>query len=290
MKKILKLLPIVLLVFAFSCDSDDDSTKFYDEPTTGWVEFATSTSATTVSPVQETLSLPVSLRVPVYENGININYTLVPVEGDFSSIVTTDNVLNFSPNDLPGPDGSARVKSIILNFDNLDTVTDPIVFDVVLSSTDVDGVTIGLDDDSIVSYRVSTPCALNPIVDGTVYIGTSSRGGTVAQDGYPATITDLGNNVYMFDTTWGPSFIDTFAAQDLPNMFFAAVTLAIDPATLEVEILSGGSDGSDNGFGIAYDITGSGTYDTCNDAFILSVATDGIFENGISADVVLQGQ
>ena len=204
MKKILKLLPVLLFVFTMSCEDDEFDSNFSDDPTTGWVEFATPTSGTTVSPFAETLSIPVSLRVPVYENGLSVTYTLQAVEGDFSTIVTTGNTLNFLSNEFPGPEGNSKVKNIILNFQNLDTVTDPIVFDVVLTAVDVDGVSVGVDSESITSYRVSTPCPVETSDNYNVdVVGPGSPPShSVALVPVPGVA-----NQYTVSSTWGPNFV-----------------------------------------------------------------------------------
>ena len=161
MNKILQIVPILLLAFTFSCEQDDDNSRFSDDPTTGWVEFSTPTSGTTISIITEELQIPVSVRVPVYENGLTITYTLVPVQGDFSSIVTTGNSIFVEPGQNGEENGNTNLGKIVLNFSNVADLTDIVVFDVVLTGTDASGVQVGLGDNSITSYRISTPCPLD---------------------------------------------------------------------------------------------------------------------------------
>src|SRR5690606_4058843 len=155
MNNILKIIPLLLLVFTLSCEQDDNSSRFSNDPSTGWVEFATPTSGTTISIITEQLEIPVSVRVPVYENGLTINYTLQAVEGDFSSIVTTGSSTFVEPGQN-GMNGNTNLGTIVLNFANVADLTDIVVFDVVLTGTDADGVVVGLGDNSITAYRIST--------------------------------------------------------------------------------------------------------------------------------------
>jgi hypothetical protein len=160
MNNILKIVPILLLSLTLSCEQDDDNSRFSSDPTTGWVEFSTSTSGTTISIITEQLEIPVSVRVPVYENGLTITYSLQPVQGDFSSIVTTGNSIFVEPGQN-GENGNTNLGNIVLNFNNVADLTEIVVFDVVLTGTDASGVQVGLGDNSITSYRISTPCPLD---------------------------------------------------------------------------------------------------------------------------------
>jgi len=274
MKKIIKLLPILLLVFAFSCDSDDDSSRFKNNPRTGWVEFATSTSGTTVSPFAETLAIPVSMRVPIYESGINVSYTLVAVEGDFSSIVTTDSSLNF-PSVPAGPGGNPKVQNIILNFQNLSSLIAPVVFDVVLSSVDVNGVNIGVDDESITSYRISTPCAIN--TSANYNIDVSAFGADAPSHSVALTPVVGTNNQFNVTSTWGPNFVGWATGDDSFNGQFPYPGTIVINDDLTVTVISTSGDISSGG---------TGTYDSCNDVFLITMSQD-LFTTDFTVDLVM---
>ncbi|MEO6348666.1 MAG: hypothetical protein ABIO60_12235, partial [Aquaticitalea sp.] len=115
------------------------------------------------------INLPVSIRVPVYENGITINYSLVPVEGDFSSVVTSDRSVFVEPgrNDETG---DSRLGYITLNLANISSINSRIVFDVVLTGTSEDGVSIGLAGDTTQKVKRITIC---PPIDlsGPFFLG-----------------------------------------------------------------------------------------------------------------------
>lgn len=153
MKNIFKIIPLLLLAFTVSCD-ESDSRFSGEDPTSGWVEFTS--SGTTISIITEQLSIPIEVNVPVYENGLNVSYTLEPVQGDFSSIVTTgDNV--FVDPTVINRNGAA----ITLNFSGVGDLDEIVVFDVVLTAVDVNTVNVGVDDNSITRFRVSTPCPID---------------------------------------------------------------------------------------------------------------------------------
>jgi hypothetical protein len=151
MKNILKIFPVLLLAIAFSCD-ESDSRFSGEDPTSGWVEFTS--SGTTITVVTDVLEIPIQVNVPVYENGLNINYTLEPVQGDFSSIVTTDSSVYVDPSDI------YRNAAVTLNFSGVADLSEIVIFDVVLTSVS-NGVNVGVDDSSITRYRISTPCPID---------------------------------------------------------------------------------------------------------------------------------
>ncbi|WP_418637867.1 hypothetical protein [Winogradskyella sp.] len=273
MKKIIKLLPILLLVFAFSCGDDDFSENFTtDDPTTGWVEFATPNAGTTISAATETLSLPVSLRVPVYKDGLNVSYTIQAVEGDYTSILTTDDTLTFTP-DPSGANGNTRVKSIDLHFENVADLTDLVVFDVVLTAVDVNGVSIGVDDESITSYRVSTPCPI--IIADSYNVDVSALGG--AAPSHTVDFTLVGPNQYSLASTWGPNFVGWATGDDSFNGQYPYPGFIIVNDDLTVDLISDDPLSPDGG---------TGTYDSCNDVFIITL-TQGVFTTDFTVDLVM---
>jgi hypothetical protein len=169
MKHIFKILFVMLLVFTYSCD-DDEENRFRNDPTQGWVNFSTPTSGTTISIITDVLELPVVANVPTYDQDLTVSYELVPVTGDFSSIVTTGNSVVIGTESATSEGGNPKVAPILLQFDNVELLDEVVVFDVVLTAVDNSGVTVGLNDASITSYRISTPCPL----DRDAVIGTYS--------------------------------------------------------------------------------------------------------------------
>ena len=195
MKNVLKIITVLTLsLFLFQGCNELDNSRFGSQPTTGWVEFQGSGS-TTISLLTTQLELPLEINVPIYQNGLNISYTLEAVQGDFSQIVTTGSNIFVDPAD------DLRQASVVLDFANLDQLTDVVVFDVVLTGVDVTGVNVGVDENSVTTFRVSTPC---PIVVSSTYTGTSN-----GDTGYTVNLTDLGDNTYSIDTSWGLLWVDT---------------------------------------------------------------------------------
>jgi hypothetical protein len=252
MKHIFKILFVMLLVFTFSCD-DDEENRFRSNPTEGWVNFTTPTDGTTITIVTESLELPVTVNVPIFEENLVVNYELVAVEGDFNDIVTTEgNSLSFES--IPATSsGNPKVKPIKLSFANVDLLEETVVFEVVLTAVNKSGVTIGLNDESITRYRISTPCPL----DRDAVAGTYS----VAE-----VFTSGVNEGLSLAAAFGQSY---------------QVELALDPTdpTQTIFILT-------NSIGFnQYFIDGTPvTYDTCNG----TISFDGVVNLGDFSDMTIE--
>lgn len=276
MKNILKLIPILLFVFTLSCEQDDDNARFSSDPTTGWVEFSTTTSSTTISTQTESLSLPVILRVPVYKNGITVTYALEPVIGDFSNIVTTNgNTLEFLSNELPGPDGTPSIKNIELTFQNLSSTTPLTAFDVVLTAVDVDGVNIGLGENSITRYRVSTPCPT--IFSDSYNVDVTALGGTAPSHNVQLVPVPGTDNQFTVSSTWGPNFVGWATGNPGFNGQFPYPAIITVNPNLTVDVIGTGSPALSGG---------SGTYDTCSDVFLITLTQD-LFTTEFTVDIVM---
>lgn len=142
-----------LLLVLVGCDNIDDS-RFGVEPETGWVEF--NSAGETINAATTSVSIPIVINVPVFKEGIEISYELVPVEGDFSPIVN-----NVGTSVFESPVNADRRINIDFDISGVADLTEQVIFDVVLTSTSVGEVSVGVDDSSITSYRISTPCPLD---------------------------------------------------------------------------------------------------------------------------------
>jgi hypothetical protein len=285
MKNIIKFALLLLLSVTFSCSTSDG--RFKDEPTSGWVEFDVSTPGTTISPVTTQLVLPVSVNVPVYPNGLNISYELQAVQGDFTQIVSTGNNIYLDPQDLD------RDAEVVLDFQNIAGLPTVIIFDVVITGADADGVTVGIGDESITRYRVSTPC---PILVTPGYTAVSSvYNATAAPNGYAVVATEVAGMdfTYSLDTVWGPSFISTLCGGCVPSgNYKAPITFSINPTNFAITVLSGGEPaGSGNALDIPYVVGGTGSYDSCNNTLTFNLTQNLLTSGGVpgTARVVLQG-
>lgn len=154
MKNIFKFLTVLTLsLFLFQGCTKSDS-RFNDIPTDGWIEFQ-GPGLTTITVVTEQLLLPLDVNVNIYENGLNVSYEIQPVQGDFNQILTTGN------STFIDPINNFRQGAVELNFQGVADLDEIIVFDVVLTAVDELGVSIGVDENSLTTYRISTPCPLD---------------------------------------------------------------------------------------------------------------------------------
>lgn len=257
MKNTIKIVCVLLLVVAFGCSESDG--RFQDTPTSGWVSFTPPTASRTINSLTTEVKLPVSINVPKYPNGLNVSYTLQAVQGDYTSYVSASGNMYVEPvNDrFPFP-------TIDLTFSNLDNVGDLVIFDVVLQSVDQDGVTVGVDDSSITSYRITIPCTVDV---GTVYnakvysteLGLDDTNNEAFD--YTANITQLTANSWNIDSAWGPSFVANLTGNPI------YVGQFLYPATLTLN-----SDGTVTAVGTSANRPGgTGTYDPCADRFVLNL-------------------
>ncbi len=168
MKNIFKIIPYSLLLLVFGCQNEDgvNEGKFNPNPESGWVEFTR--TQTTAGQSASTVSVPVKINVPVYQDGLNIAYSFQAAEGDYTQYVTSSGGTVFADPDDYSIDNN-RIVTISIPLVNLESPRDFVTsFDVVLTSVDAGAVGIGVDEDSIVVHRVIIPCS-NPDVLPTDY-------------------------------------------------------------------------------------------------------------------------
>lgn len=177
MKNIIKILFLTLtLAFFTGCDQGDG--RFGDnDSSTGWVEFRSAATTTDQAPVS--VQIPLSINVPVYREGLNISYTLTAVEGDYTQFINATGGVAFAD-----PSDVTRSVVIDLPIQNGDLGRDFItIFDVTLTSVDADGVRIGVDNNSIITHRVTLPCSNPAVVSDTYFVGDYSIVDTMATIG-----------------------------------------------------------------------------------------------------------
>jgi hypothetical protein len=172
MKKIIKIsLVLLLIVTVTSCENNNDNSRFSNDPTSGWVEFKT--AQTTTGQTATSVTIPLDIRVPVYKNGLNISYTIQAVDGDFTQFVSSSSGTAFAdPNLENSVDGSNRSVNLVLDLMNMDASRDFVtVFDVVLTSVSANNVSVGVDENSIVTHRVTIPCSNPAILPSDYFVG-----------------------------------------------------------------------------------------------------------------------
>lgn len=164
MKNIIKIASILLLAITFNCSTSDG--RFKDEPTSGWLEFRT--AATTTGQTATSVTLPLTVNVPVYQNGLNVSYNLVAVEGDFTQFVTSSSGTVYA-----SPDDTTRALSIVIDLINTEAGRNFVTsFDVVLTGVDVSSVGIGVDEDSIIKHRITIPCSNPEVIPADYFVGS----------------------------------------------------------------------------------------------------------------------
>ncbi|MGB3605905.1 MAG: hypothetical protein WA775_16240 [Psychroserpens sp.] len=148
MRNILKLTTILSLVLVFGCSDDDSSSRFSNDPSVGWIEFlnADDIEISLDNTVGSTISIPVKMAVPLNETDLNIAYTLESVAGADPNTLFSNNTNLLVP---AGEGGTALIlgnPSIVFDItsDEIQNLTEPLIFDVVLQSTDRNTVQIGI--------------------------------------------------------------------------------------------------------------------------------------------------
>lgn len=276
MKNTIKILFALLLVFNFSCNDDSDG-RFKDTPTSGWVEFPGPTAAKTISSFTTDVRIPVSINVPQYPDGLNVSYTLQAVQGDYTPYVSTATSFYVDPINprLPSP-------TIDLSFRNLDNVNDVIIFDVVLQSVDRSDVSVGVDDTSITTYRITIPCAINVSASYNASVISEGFGINEGNNGdfdYTATLTQLSPTSYTIDSAWGPSFVALLTGDpSYVGQFLYTATLTLnDDGTVTIVGTAPSRPG------------GTGTYNPCTNTFVLNL-NQAVFTNDASVTTTLTPQ
>jgi len=197
MKNILK----IILIFSFaiitfnSCDNDKgvNDGKFDANEESGWVQFQSNESQIWLDAYNfdEVFEIPVEVNVPVVKDNLTINYSLVGVSGVDPNTVFSNNGSIVSPAGFSS-NFDLFFPSISFDISEALNITETLIFDVVLESTNKSTVQVGIsgsEDTRPTTYRVSIcPIVLSrsDFVTGdfnlTVTSGSSLFGGDVFAD------------------------------------------------------------------------------------------------------------
>ncbi len=221
MKIIYRTLSLFLIVsILYSCDNSEGENegKFESDPETGWVQFAAASSAAinidgfdTSSP----LEVPVEVNVPVVRNDLNIGYQLVGVSGADPNTVFSNNGQLVNPG---GTSSHFDVDFPTINFDISEAaaISEPLVFDVVLTSTSSGDVTVGIEGSTRpISHRIEICPSLSSSVNTfigdyrlTVPSGASAFGVEVFTENQIVTLSEGPNGPFsrQFTTVYLPAF------------------------------------------------------------------------------------
>ena len=220
---------VLSLLLLVGCNDDDTNARFSNDPSLGWIQF-TDDSFTAENPTFAiSAQLPVVLNAPLNETDLTINYTLVPVSGlDVNSV--------YSQNTLVVPAGTGGTAVVggfpTIEFDLLviPALSEPMVFDVVLESTDRSSVSVGIEGSERPTTSRVTICpqlAINDSGEG-LFLGEfaiSSSGDAVANLG--AGISFGLGTVMITEGPDGP-LSRTFDALWLPQIGGVPLTISFD--------------------------------------------------------------
>ncbi len=168
----LYILAFLSLVLVFSCNQNDLEDKFDENELSGWVDFDPSANSATVNASEATtqLAVPFRVNVPAYPNGLNVSYRLEAVSGDFTPFVTNTSGTEFV--DPYAFDANDRIGRFNIGFINLDVIRSAVItFDVIITNVDVSSVGVGVDDSSVLSYRVTIPCTNPDVLPNDFFVG-----------------------------------------------------------------------------------------------------------------------
>ncbi|NRR90395.1 hypothetical protein HSX10_02305 [Winogradskyella undariae] len=266
-KSSLSIFAVLLLVLTTSCNSDDSFS--FDLPTQE--PTALISDATFAVSAESACKTDITITSSEFTNTIYYLFTTVGSEApDSSTIFETGSTI------VP-TNGSA-----VFTSGNLNPSTDYIAYFITLNND-------GLRSEEVSSFTYSTPeFAINV---SPTYTGTSTYipSGT-GEDGYEVTVTPVDGMDYTYDvdTIWGPDFFFTLTGGQVNQGDFPGVLrFSIDPVTYDVTVVSGGEDaGQGYGIDIPYVISGSGSYDICNDIITFDLLDETLL--GESVTVVLQ--
>ena len=183
MKNIIKSISLLfVLTLTVSCDSDSsDDLGYAAQEERGWVQFL-ETNAAEIGVFQGatgTIDLDVNIQVPTTSSDLTINYALESVSGADPSGIFSNSGAVVAPagkTSYAGPDNDTGFEYTYLAMISLDladldgtTLTEPMVFDVVLTGTSSSSITAGLAGES---KPVTQRIVINPSI--SAFIGAYS--------------------------------------------------------------------------------------------------------------------
>ena len=175
MKNIIKSISLLLvLTLTVSCDSDSsDDLGYAAQEERGWVQFLT-TNAAEIGVFQGatgTIDLDINIQVPTTSSDLTINYALQSVSGADPSTVFSNSGAVVAPagkTSYAGPDNGTGFDYTYLAGVSLDladlegtTLTEPMVFDLVLTGTSSSAITAGIEGET---FPVTQRIVINPSI------------------------------------------------------------------------------------------------------------------------------
>tara|TARA_B110000967_G_C18900879_1_gene574929 strand:- start:2410 stop:3312 length:903 start_codon:yes stop_codon:yes gene_type:complete len=209
MKNIFKVFSLMfILTLTVSCESNSaDDLGYSAQEESGWVQFMDTNPEVFgfFQGATGTIDLEIKLQVPTTSSDLTIFYALESVSGADPNAIFSNNGAIVAPEGLTsymGPDNSTGFEYEYLSMLTVDlqdlngaTLTEPMIFDIVLTGTSSPLITAGLEGETLpVSQRV----IINPSIDtfvGTYTVTEAFTAGTNAGFG----LVDFFNESYQVE-------------------------------------------------------------------------------------------
>lgn len=229
MEKRIKILSFLIVITCFfSCDENSSDLGFNPQKELGWIQFNSSTDIQTSQDLQEILRLGVNIQVPETSQDLIISYEMVSISGIDPNSVFSNNGQIISPagqTSYAGSDNNTGIDyvylpSIDFNISEISTaISEPMVFDVVLTGTNISSITVGLSGESFPTTQRIIICPSYDSADGnflgdyvlTVPSGPSLFDTPIFTDGQVVTLSEgmNGSLSRQFNTFYLPAFSAT---------------------------------------------------------------------------------
>jgi len=264
MRNIIKIFSIICIVVCFTACDDNNDLGFRPTENVGWIQFPGSnpTSFNYNLSFDVGARIGVDVQVPVVANDLRIGYNLVSVSGldPNSAFSNTGSIISpAGESSYSGPDNNTGIEyaylaDIEFDFEELPVLTEPMVFDIVLASTDDPLVGIGFNDEKPIIQRVTICPALESTTgfglgDYTLTVPTGDGPfGPQFADGAVVTLTEgLGGEFSrLFQADYLPGIAAGLPVVDIEFTFNGDGTVVSDGILTGVgcgaEILLGGGD------------------------------------------------
>ncbi len=263
MKNIINTIGLFIIIMTCLTSCDEENEHVPVDVSSGWIQIPDSSPANIriVQGTETEITVGVNIQVPSTDRDLTIGYRLVPVSGSDPNTIFSNNGSIVAPAGLTswsGPDNNTGIDykylgPITFNLNELPALTENMVFDVLLTSTDSDKISVGIPgEQSRLTQRV-TICFQNiPLsYTGDAFIPEIDiMPGTLPP--YQVTLTSVDCGVWSLDTTWGQDFVSILTAGQVPPGSFpypSILTLNSDTNTVTITSSEG------------YATGGSGIYD-----------------------------
>lgn len=157
MKKYIKLLSITAAIAITFSSCEDADTRFDNDPTSGWIEFAQAETTVAVTSRTTDVIIPINFTAPINTSPVTVTYDIVNVSGnplDVSTGLGSSLLI----------EGNTNTNSIVLSI--LPTAVQTLIdngdveFDIVLTSA-TRGIPVGIEG-SVITHRVNLLCGGEP--------------------------------------------------------------------------------------------------------------------------------